>query len=394
MERKRIAFIVSRFLDGGVETVLLQYLNYLVSLDAYDITLVIGVYTGKHEVYKDRIPKGVKIEYLVKNKCLTWKLLPRSQRQSKIIRLTDEIFINPIRRGLVQYRIWKLGKKNDVIIDFNHEQASFLRSVKCRKIVFFHSSIEVDFRQDPRYIQRLQRKIDAYDCIVTIAKNMQQEAYKIFSRMASRTCMIYNSVDEQALKQLSKVPVADPLMKLPYILIVTRLEEVQKDVTSLIRAYAILRNKYGHKEELFVIGKGFSLGMLQQEARKQQVADHVHFLGFMSNPYPWISQCQLFVQSSKYEGLPTTMIESLLLDKMIVATDCPTGPHEIINDGKAGILTPVGDVEALAKAMHEALTDKALQQRIAQGRAEHKKQFTWEVNGEKFRRLLDGDMPR
>ena len=223
---------------------------------------------------------------------------------------------------------------------------------------------------------------------------MQQEAYKIFSRMASRTCMIYNSVDEQALKQLSKVPVADPLMKLPYILIVTRLEEVQKDVTSLIRAYAILRNKYGHKEELFVIGKGFSLGMLQQEARKQQVADHVHFLGFMSNPYPWISQCQLFVQSSKYEGLPTTMIESLLLDKMIVATDCPTGPHEIINDGKAGLLTPVGDVEALAKAMHEALTDKALQQRIAQGRAEHKKQFTWEVNGEKFRRLLDGDMPR
>lgn len=223
---------------------------------------------------------------------------------------------------------------------------------------------------------------------------MQQEAYKIFPRMASRTCMIYNSVDEQALKQLSKAPVADPLMKLPYILIVTRLEEVQKDVTSLIRAYAILRNKYGHKEELFVIGKGFSLEMLQQEARKQQVADHVHFLGFMPNPYPWISQCQLFVQSSKYEGLATTMIESLLLDKMIVATDCPTGPHEIINDGKAGLLTPVGDVEALAKAMHEALTDKALQQRIAQGRAEHKKQFTWEVNGEKFRRLLDGDMPR
>ena len=51
MTRKRIAFIVSRFLDGGLETVLLQYLNYLVSLDAYDITLVIGVYTGKPVSY-------------------------------------------------------------------------------------------------------------------------------------------------------------------------------------------------------------------------------------------------------------------------------------------------------------------------------------------------------
>ena len=190
------------------------------------------------------------------------------------------------------------------------------------------------------------------------------------------------------------MPVEDKRIEKPFLLSVSRLDEGSKDITSLIRAYAILRSKYGHDEELYIIGKGDALQQLQDEAVKQGVKNYVHFLGFMSNPYPWISQCQLFVQSSKYEGLPTTMIESLLLDKMIVATDCPTGPHEIINDGKAGLLTPVGDVEALAKAMHEALTDKALQQRIAQGRAEHKKQFTWEVNGEKFRRLLDGDMPQ
>ena len=78
----------------------------------------------------------------------------------------------------------------------------------------------------------------------------------------------------------------------------------------------------------------------------------------MSNPYPYIKRCEIFVHSSQYEGLPTVMIEALLLDKMIVATDCPTGPREILNGGKAGILTPVGDIEALAKAMHEALTDK------------------------------------
>ena len=83
------------------------------------------------------------------------------------------------------------------------------------------------------------------------------------------------------------------------------------------------------------------------------------------------------------------MIEALLLDKMIVATDCPTGPREILNDGKAGILTPVGDIETLAKAMHEALTDKKMQQQFAEGSAAHKRLFTFEANREAFCKLLE-----
>ena len=181
----------------------------------------------------------------------------------------------------------------------------------------------------------------------------------------------------------------DRRIEKPFILSIGRLEETQKDVTTLIKAYALLRREYGHTEELYVIGKGDSLGQLQQTARENRVEEHVVFLGFMSNPLPWTKRCSLFVQSSHFEGLPTTMLEALLLDKMIVASDCPTGPKEILNHGKAGILVPMCDAGALAKAMHEALTDRPLQERIAEGRAEHSRQFTFEVTGQKFMSLLD-----
>ena len=73
------------------------------------------------------------------------------------------------------------------------------------------------------------------------------------------------------------------------------------------------------------------------------------------------------VHSSKFEGLPTVLIEALMLGKQIIASDCPTGPREILADGKAGILVPVGDVQALADAMHAVLTDVALQERLREG---------------------------
>ena len=83
------------------------------------------------------------------------------------------------------------------------------------------------------------------------------------------------------------------------------------------------------------------------------------------------------------------MIEALLLDKMIVATDCPTGPKEILNNGKAGLLVPENDAETLAKTMHEALTNTALQQQIATGRAEYSKNFTFDVAGKQLTQLFD-----
>jgi len=77
------------------------------------------------------------------------------------------------------------------------------------------------------------------------------------------------------------------------------------------------------------------------------------------NPYAYMARARLFVLSSRWEGLPTVLIEALCCGTPVVSTDCPSGPREILRDGQYGQLVPVGDVDALARAIESALNDKA-----------------------------------
>ena len=391
MEKKNLTFLINRFLDGGMETIMLEYINYLNNTGNYNITLAIGLCMKGQEMFHDRIPKNVRTLYLVSNPILLkWKRNSPSGSYIKrrTIKLFDEFVLNPVRRVLTQYRLAKLAKTNDVIIDFDHSFSAFLQTLPVTKIVFFHVSLAVNIKNDRRHMERVKRRILTYDHIVTISQAIYEEAVEFFSDAKNRITMIYNAIHDVKVSHLSQSGVEDNRINKPFILTVMRLEEIQKDITTLIKAYRILCETYHHSEELYVIGKGDSLEQLQATANECGVSDQVHFLGFKSNPYPWIRKCKIFVQSSKYEGLPTTMIEALFLDKIIVATDCPTGPREILAGGNAGLLTPLKDASALAKAMHVALTDTSLQERIHEEIKKHRFVFSFESSGKKLEQLF------
>ena len=386
MQKKNIAFLISLFLDGGTETVLIEYLRNLSNTGLYNLTLAIGYNMQQKEMFLSRIPHDVKIIHIISK---PWLVKRYSMRLKQPMKLFDELFLNPIRRIILQTTLRKLALQNEVIIDFNHAFGSFMTHIPAKKMVFYHYSLTINQQNDPREMAKLQKRAACYDYLVTISKAMFDEAFLFFPQQKDKLRMIYNSINTQHLLNAAHQKVDDRRIGKPFILSITRLEEKQKDVTTLIKAYALLRKNHGHTEELYIIGKGNSLAQLQQTARECHVADHVFFLGFMSNPLPWTKQCSLFVQSSHFEGLPTTMIEALLLDKMIVATDCPTGPKEILNHGRAGLLVPENDAEMLAKTMHEALTNTTLQQQIAAGRAEYSKNFTFDVAGKQLTQLFD-----
>ena len=386
MQKKNIAFLISLFLDGGTETVLIEYLRNLSNTGLYNLTLAIGYNMQQKEMFLSRIPHDVKIIHIISK---PWLVKRYSMRLKQPMKLFDELFLNPIRRIILQTTLRKLAQQNEVIIDFNHAFGSFMTHIPAKKIVFYHYSLTINQQNDPTEMAKLQKRAACYDYLVTISKAMFDEACLFFPQQKDKLRMIYNSINTQHLFDAAHQKVDDRRIEKPFILSITRLEEKQKDVTTLIKAYALLRKNHGHTEELYIIGKGNSLAQLQQTARECHVADHVFFLGFMSNPLPWTKQCSLFVQSSHFEGLPTTMIEALLLDKMIVATDCPTGPKEILNHGRAGLLVPENDAEMLAKTMHEALTNTTLQQQIAAGRAEYSKNFTFDVAGKQLTQLFD-----
>jgi glycosyltransferase involved in cell wall biosynthesis len=89
------------------------------------------------------------------------------------------------------------------------------------------------------------------------------------------------------------------------------------------------------------------------------LADRVRGLGFQTNPYRYLARSTVLVLSSRREGLPTVLVEALALGVPVVATDCPSGPREILHDGRIGDLVPVGDSEALAAAIDRALATPA-----------------------------------
>ncbi|MGC9125431.1 MAG: glycosyltransferase, partial [Caldisericaceae bacterium] len=93
-----------------------------------------------------------------------------------------------------------------------------------------------------------------------------------------------------------------------------------------------------------------------QLAKELGISEYVWMPGFVDNPYKYMNRADVFVLSSLYEGLSMVLIESLALGVPVVSTDCPSGPREVLEDGKYGKLVPVSDVEALKNAIIETLS--------------------------------------
>jgi glycosyltransferase involved in cell wall biosynthesis len=104
-----------------------------------------------------------------------------------------------------------------------------------------------------------------------------------------------------------------------------------------------------------ILGDGDRGPALKALAGSLGVKDDVALPGFMLNPFPFMRRCAAFVLSSRFEGMPNALIQAIALGCPVVATDCPSGPREILNDGAFGRLVPVGDPDALASAITEAL---------------------------------------
>ncbi|WP_423820502.1 glycosyltransferase [Salinibacter ruber] len=129
----------------------------------------------------------------------------------------------------------------------------------------------------------------------------------------------------------------------------------QKGFSTLLRAFAeVVRAR---RARLVILGEGKERPVLEQQADALGLSDHVWMPGFVSNPLKYMAKASVFVLSSKWEGLPTVLIEAMACGTPLVSTDCPSGPDEILEGGKHGRLVPVEDPTALANGIEEALEE-------------------------------------
>lgn len=199
---------------------------------------------------------------------------------------------------------------------------------------------------------------------------------------AVRLCEIEEKVREQP-------PPLQPRGR-PVVITVGR-HAPQKDHATLLRAVAEVRKRLDI--ELILLGEGPQQSDLERLALSLGIADAVSFVGWQDNPFAWMAAADVFVLSSRFEGFGNVLVEAMACGVPVISTDCPSGPREILANGEAGILTPVGDVVALSSAIADVLTDASLRESMVTQARLRAPQFDISLIGEEYETLLRAYLP-
>ena len=383
---------------GGLQKILVEYLK-LIDKNKYRIVLLIANDYGKKNLFLEEIPKNVEIQF-VRPYNLVSKIAELSKNRKILNRLLLKRYRYRSKRVFKSIFLEKLSKlgKIDLIIDFDGGLKSILDNLKAeKKIIWIHSSIRKHKQDNKSKISRYGEELKKYDKIIAICKEMNEEIKELYPSLSHKIEYIYNPLDcnniiEQGNENIEKMTSYEKeLIESDYFLAISRLDAVQKDFETLIEGYLILKNK-GIKERLYIIGEGDGRVKIEKMIEEKKLVEDVILLGEKKNPYIWIKHSKLFIHSSRYEGLPTVLLEALMMDKFIVSSNCPTGPTEILTKPKVGELFNVGDANQLAEKVLKILYDKDYQKELLKNIQLKKKEFELSEITEKFHKTIEKSM--
>ncbi len=216
-------------------------------------------------------------------------------------------------------------------------------------------------QQESHYVKRWRKNAGmrwsyrALDGLIAASQGVAEDFVHVTNIPSENIHVIHNPVVNPDLSQRGLNSVNHPWFRPespPVILGVGRLAR-QKDFRTLIRAFARVRAERHCR--LVILGEGNDRAPLEALAVKLGLKDDIDLPGFVTNPFAYMSKAALFVLSSAWEGFGNVLAEAMALGVPVVSTDCPSGPREILQDGRYGPLVPVGDAGALAKAMIDVL---------------------------------------
>ncbi len=329
MSRKKITFFIPSLRGGGAERVFVNLANEFAN-NGFDVDLVL---VQKEGPYLGEVDKKIKIIDL-KSKRVLFALIP---------------LIFYLRKNKPSHILSTLTHAN--IIAIIAKKISLVNSkIIIRQEIYFSSIPSNKLKLIASFVYRKS------DVVVALSKDMADNLIKNININKNQLVVINNPIIEKIEKEFSDV-ISHPFFRNKegkIILSIGRLSE-QKDFRNLILSFSQIREESNAK--LIILGEGDERINLNKLIKELNLEEYIDMPGFINNPYKYMANSDLFVLSSKYEGFPNVLIESLACGIPIISTDCPSGPREILDDGKYGKLVPVGDVDALAKAIGESLKE-------------------------------------
>jgi glycosyltransferase involved in cell wall biosynthesis len=330
---QRLAVFVPTLSGGGAERVTL-HLAQAFAEEGYSVDLIVVRPEGE---YQDFVPEGIRIIELGATRTSTAVLrlaayLRRESPARLFSAMEDANVIALIARLLSRSRV--------PIVCAIHNTLSqhFGAERSCRNQLFL----------------KLARIVYPWaNAVVAVSEGAAEDARDVLGLGVEKVTVISNPVLTPSLVQRAAQPVDHPWFAPgapPVILACGRLTP-QKDYPTLLRAFASLRAR----ARLVILGEGEDREKLQRLANKLGIASDVDFAGFVPNPYAFMARCAVYALSSLYEGSPVVLVEALACGCRIVATDCPSGPVEILRDVPGTVLVPISDANALARSIDSFL---------------------------------------
>ncbi|MEB3217939.1 MAG: glycosyltransferase [Nostocales cyanobacterium 94392] len=333
MNKQPIAFFLPNLYGGGAERIVI---NLLEGISAPDISLDLVLADAKGPLLK-QVPNHVRLVNFACGRVL--KAIPalsRYLKENKPLALVSHLAHANVAAVLAK----ELAGTNTKLILVEHNTLTFAEATLWRG------------RFVPMFMKWLYPRADM---VIGVSEGVTTDIKSQLGLVQEKVNTIYNPVVDDKLILKAKAALNHPWFEKdspPVFLAVGRLTE-QKDFSTLIKAFSLLRKQ--RLARLIILGEGEAREELEQIIERLGISEDVLLPGFTDNPYAYMYNASAFVLSSRWEGLPTVLIEAMACGCPVVATDCPSGPQEILAAGKYGELVACGDVVALSKAMSNVL---------------------------------------
>lgn len=327
--KKKILIRIGSLRHGGAEKVLVTFLKNL-SPEKYEIDLLLNLYSGK---YLKEVPSWINIYYLNKGEMITTNRI--QDIPEKAFRVIYQSILKKFPKLL--YRFILPNKTYDIEFAAIHGIADEILNSpikSSKKIVWIHN----DLSNIPEYTETRLKTFFGFDKILVISSKINQLFLDIASteEQKEKIVRIYNPIDVNEILELSKQPCE--LKKNPDVKTFVSIGTVfpQKGFDRLLRVHRRLLDE-GYHHNVWIVGDGYDFPNIKKLFQELKVEETAKLIGFKENPYPYFTQADYYILSSRYEGYPTVLFEAMVLAKPIIATDV-SGVREMLNDGELGYI--------------------------------------------------------
>lgn len=370
---KKILFILTNLAGGGAEKVLVDIFRHT-DFERFKVDLLLVVNEG---IYLSSLPAQIRVMSLYEKRGIRYKL--------------DFLFTRYLRIDIFQCSLVKkkIGEDYDVIVSFMEgiplKFHKYLMERAKKNISWVHLDL-LKHHYTEKYFRKNEELwlYQAMDQVFFVSNEARQSFSSLFGSFGS-FITIYNPIDREMIEIRAKEKNVEK--KNFTICSVGRLTYQKRYDRLLILANRL--KKSGLKIDFWLLGIGPLEENLKHLVRQLGIEDCINFLGFQSNPYPYIKAADMFLSTSMTEGYPLVICEALCLDKPIVATNV-TGPREILGDSEYGLLAEESD-EAIFSAVQRMIDDEDLRKHYATKASERKQLFDIQSTVDNIYRLISSD---